>query len=870
MSSPEALAEDIESGGTSTDRHKKIDTLGRMGDTNATRLLLNLYGRSMWRETRIDIIRALSFCNNDRSLEFLIKIARDQSDLQLAGEAILAIGQTASALGGEVLLSFLDDASHPLAKEAVIGLSSMRVFPCEDSFQRLLTSNVKLGPTITQFLIIGLGRKARGGTWTIIEEYLDPEAYPSQIFNAALIAAGKLGRSEALKKLQQVDTRYRFFANQLKLASIEQIHYRLSSSFEDIYSMILNSTDPSSALSTLRQYPHDDAWEAFTILGEEASAETSAIVRLALSDTARARADLAFVNENDSISPALRAALYRQYLFLAEEEALAAFTKSKQGLEICLSLHSPAIFNWLMNDKNQAAHSVAGINAMVAQCQMRPELTERVGQSLLKRIANYDNQLRQRAIRAIGQINFDHPSAYTCLQQYLKTDDFSSVISAYGMLGSDEAQATISKQIKQLPLDPIDVEKLKLLTAKLASFSVNKPEVLQKFLHVPEITDDALKILGRSVLAEPVAWALIEQSLSSENHQTKMLAIAAAKLNFNEKIIDLLFEQYKSETESYKFRTLDTLCFLQDGKAHMRLLDSLASAGIDVIEKTIRCLNPVPDFDYSPAIKTLTQVVTIRPDLAGNSEVTAGILNLIENLSLKSDVETIAKSDSSHDVDPSLSILIPFFARLSSGSKAALRNAELTYGQEVLFNDLVDKSTVLIEHVKCIDLQFQEKIGTKMFLGTGRLVDEMRQRLLQLGLDEDNQTQGVLIDALQCSKQFPAADFPSHKLFTMSHAFLSGKIAREQYKVIDGLRAWGLMLLLFGRTFNFRGQQISPILHVLESSNPVIATLAFDLNHLQELRNLAAHRGTLVSRSQVDDLRKASIDCLNRTLQVLG
>jgi hypothetical protein len=870
MTSPEILAEEIEAGGTTADRRKKIDALGKTGDTNATRLLLNLYGRSMWRETRIDIIRALSFCNNDRSIEFLIKTARDQSDLQLAGEAILAIGQTASALGGEVLLSFLDDPNHPLAKEAVIGLSSMRVFPCEDTFQKVLKSGIKLGPTITQFLIIGLGRKARGGTWTIIEEYLDPEIYPSQIFNAALIAAGKLGRSEALKKLQQVDTRYRFFANQLKLASIDQIHYRLSSSFEDIYSMILNSSDPSSSLSTLRQYPHDDAWEAFTILGEEASAETSAIVRLALSDTARASSDLTFVNEHEDISAPLRAALYRQYLFLSEKEALKAFTKSKQGLEICLSLHHPAIFDWLMDEKNQSAHSVAGINALVAQCQMRPELTDRVGQSLIKRIANYDNQLRQRAIRALGQIKFDHPSTYTCLQQYLKSEDFSSVITAYGMLGSDEAQSAVTKQIKQLPLEPLDIEKLKLLTTKLASFHVNKPEVLQKFLHVEDITDDVLKILGGSALLEPNALMLIEQSLASDNHQTRMLAIAAGKLNFNDRIIDLLFEQYKSDIENYKFRALDTLCFLQDGKAHLRLLESLNIAGVDEIEKTIRCLNPVPNFDYSPAIKTLTQVVTVRPDLAGNSEVTAGILNLIENLSLKSDVETIAKPDNSHDVDPSLSVLIPLFARLSSGSKAALRNAELTHGQDVLFNDLVDKSTVLIEHVKCIDLQFQEKIGTKMFLGTGRLVDEMRQRLLQLGLDEDNQTQGVLIEALQCSKQFPAADFPSHKLFTMSHAFLSGKIAREQYKVIDGLRAWGLILLLFGRTFNFRGQQISPILNVLDSSNPVIAKLAFDLNHLQELRNLAAHRGTLVSRNQVDDLRKASIDCLNRTLQVIG
>lgn len=870
MNQAELLAEQIESTSETGDRRKKIEALGRIGDSNATRHLIALFQRSMWRETRIDIIRALSFCNNDRSLEFLITLTRDQSDLQLAGEAVLAIGQTASALGGEVLLSFTQEPSHPLVKEAVISLSNMRVFPCEGAFLDLLNSKEDSGPTVTQFLIIGLGRKARGGAWPVVEPYLDPEKYPPQVFNAALIAAGKLGRSEALKKLSEVDTRYRFFANQLKLASIEQIHYRLSSSFEDIYGTILNSPDPSSAISTLRQYPHDDAWEAFTILGEDATAEVSATVRLALSDRTRAKDDLAFIDQRTDISSALRSALYREYLYLAEVDALASFKSSPYALDICQSVYHPALFSWLTDDQNQSAHTIAGINAIVAQCQMRPELRDKIGPLLLKRIPLYDNQLRQRAIRAVGQIKYDHPSAYTCLSQHLKSDDFSSVISAYGMLQTDEAQAAITKQLKQLAPEKEVQDRLKLLISRLTNFHVTKPELLVRFLSTPEVKDDLLKILAGATLDDPAAFALISEALDAAQHQTRMLAIAAAKRHPSIEIIEKLWRHFESDNESCRFRALDTLCHIADGPVHLRLIESLRTAEHPVIEKTVRSLTPVLGYDYSSAIRELNDLMKARHDLAAHPELNNAIGNLIENLSLKTDNETTGVADEGHPIDGELNNLIPSFKKLSSGSRAALRNAELTHGQEDLFNEKVDKSTVLIEHVKCIDLQFQEKIGTKMFLGSGRLIDEMRSRLLQLGLDEDNQTQASLIEALQCSRQFPAAVFPSHKLFTMSQAFLNGKISREQYKVIDGLRAWGLVLLLFGRTFTFKGKQITPILQVLESSNPVIAQLAADLNNLQELRNLAAHRGTLVARAQVEDLRRTSIDCLNRTLQIIG
>jgi hypothetical protein len=86
---------------------------------------------------------------------------------------------------------------------------------------------------------------------------------------------------------------------------------------------------------------------------------------------------------------------------------------------------------------------------------------------------------------------------------------------------------------------------------------------------------------------------------------------------------------------------------------------------------------------------------------------------------------------------------------------------------------------------------------------------------------------------------------------------------KEQYKVIDGLRAWALLLLIFGRTFRSKGQLIEPIFPIAKPQNELIARLARAMNDLQDLRNRAAHRGTILEMKNMYDMRSLCVGLLN-------
>ena len=92
---------------------------------------------------------------------------------------------------------------------------------------------------------------------------------------------------------------------------------------------------------------------------------------------------------------------------------------------------------------------------------------------------------------------------------------------------------------------------------------------------------------------------------------------------------------------------------------------------------------------------------------------------------------------------------------------------------------------------------------------------------------------------------------------------MSGQLAREQYKIIDGLRAWALLLLLFGRNFKFRNIQFEAILPMAKVQNDGIARIARDMNELQEARNRAAHRGTMLEMGGMKEMRSVCASVLN-------
>jgi hypothetical protein len=110
---------------------------------------------------------------------------------------------------------------------------------------------------------------------------------------------------------------------------------------------------------------------------------------------------------------------------------------------------------------------------------------------------------------------------------------------------------------------------------------------------------------------------------------------------------------------------------------------------------------------------------------------------------------------------------------------------------------------------------------------------------------------------------FSRDSFPAHKLALICRSVMTGLVMKEQYRVVDGLRAWALLLLLFGRSFKYRGQILEPLFPLAKSSSDGICRIARAMNELQEARNKAAHRGTMLDMSNMQETRDLCASLLN-------
>jgi len=129
-------------------------------------------------------------------------------------------------------------------------------------------------------------------------------------------------------------------------------------------------------------------------------------------------------------------------------------------------------------------------------------------------------------------------------------------------------------------------------------------------------------------------------------------------------------------------------------------------------------------------------------------------------------------------------------------------------------------------------------------------------------MDLESHQKADLIRKLQCSSRFNPENFPYHKLMMINRSVLSGKIKKDQFRVLDGLRSWSVLLLLFGRKLTLGGKVYSPVLPVNDVPEISVIDIAYQLNYLQEIRNRAAHRGTLFRTDQLEMVRDYSFSLL--------
>ncbi len=897
------LLQVIESTADETERGMAIRALASTRTRDAGRILIETFDRCLWRETKVAVVRALGPMRLQRTTEFLIDLASQREDLGLAAEAVLSLGATGEPMAGEFLVSVLQETDHPLHREAVIALGAHPDFPCNAELDALWSRpEAQASPTLRQHLLLVQSRRGDARVWPRVKVLLDPTSpEPSgALFNAALIAASMCGGVEALDTLQNLDTRYRYFANQLRQLATERLELRLSRSVEDAVAALVAAASlatPSTratpahaqALHYLREFPVAEAWEAYRLLAASSAPAVEVMVRAALFDPTRRDEDLGFLAAHwDALDWDAAAALARQHAAAHKgfAEQLARRLSPEQTAALFMRLREPKSLPLLAAIAADAAQApearVKAVNALVAQAKMAPRAADAVAERLLELLRGAERpDLKARLVRALGQIHHDGAPFLIALAAMLKDEgvERASIYAALARIGSDEAARVALRRLGKLGNKPeahAEISQIFVFLSYTARLPAGEevpvaPRELWGALTLP-----LLAVLARN--GQPAYSQLIEKALLSKEFKLRLLGAAAAKHTGSPKIQEALFATLGDASPSLVGRALDSLCARADAAGHRRLLGWAAepARGRAHALKVARSLRPDPKSANS-LLREVDQLLKKGENAFADPEVREAAVNLRDNLQMLAGTAAVRATSSgapaapSHALDADLSTFVHGYPGFSETVKTVLRNAELTYKHTDLFDDRVDKSTMIVEYVKSIDILLQERFGAAIFLDQQpQLLPKMQSRVVQLSLDDEAASAAQVVKDLQCGLHFPADAFPVHKLVTVSRSIVSGKIVREQYSVIDGLRAWGLLLLVFGRKFKFRQVEVEPLLKVADPSNAAVSELAAEMNALQELRNQAAHRATMLQSVKLAEVRAFSFKVLNALAAVLG
>ncbi|MEY2988615.1 MAG: hypothetical protein RJB13_2136, partial [Pseudomonadota bacterium] len=342
-----------------------------------------------------------------------------------------------------------------------------------------------------------------------------------------------------------------------------------------------------------------------------------------------------------------------------------------------------------------------------------------------------------------------------------------------------------------------------------------------------------------------------ELSLQEKNSTTVVVhAVVTARKFRSEASVESMIKCLHSSSKVIAGRALDTLLVIDSNAARLAVIGYLSENQSEnyIVDKVLRSIKLPKNGDEATA------------DLLDRSLVNAQGSPLFEELSqlasnlrsgLNNSTSLVPSTDVIKQIDEFLSNKISDFLKLPDPIKASLRSAEIPHKQPELFEGSVDKSASVVQYCKAIDLTLEREFGQKtLFPKLERQLHVFQNILHKAGLDQENFNTGVVMRQLGIEHLFEAQSFPALKMKIVARSILTGKILRERAQVIDGLKAWAVLLLLFSGYDFMWGKPVSPDVRLKFQS------LAQKLISLQDLRNPAAHRQTMLTLAPLSEIRK--------------
>jgi hypothetical protein len=329
-------------------------------------------------------------------------------------------------------------------------------------------------------------------------------------------------------------------------------------------------------------------------------------------------------------------------------------------------------------------------------------------------------------------------------------------------------------------------------------------------------------------------------------------AAVALKAYRDERATEPLSALLASDVPSIVGRSIDALAAIPGPAAKSALLAYVEAhpQDIEAAEKIASAVQP----DASPAPRLAERVDAFLAKHPGHPYAD-GLVRLRDRLG-EGAALALSVSGEQRELDAQLTALLPEYPQLDDAAKSALRAAEVPFLRPKTFQGRIDKSMAVVQYCKALDLTLDRSFGQRILAPQLEAkLPALQNVVLALGLDQDRPGMTPLLKMLRVGQAFTADTLPWHKATLVARDVLSGRIVNAHWKCLDGLKGWAVFLLLFSRHLSLEagGRTSAPVFPFGRATDAEVAQFAARLCALQDMRNPAAHRATIL---QLEDLRE--------------
>lgn len=848
-----------------------IEILKQLKTVDAARELIQLYHNCEWREFKLQILDAVSEIPDQRSIQFLFKIALEPKDLPLSEKAVLSLAQ----MKHPVALRFLNHqykVGPSYLKPALIqALASVpdRTL-AEDFVSDLKKSYSAQQNLLAKNLILALGDFKYLNVADLLFQ-IAADKKNRDLALSAVVSLGKILRtSEKFEKLQsefQKDS----FEIQLFTAALNQVQFRSQWKIEDYLQKFYSAQKYHPALFfEICSFSTEDIRAGLELFATPETTEKT----------------LTLISK---LSPEISLPLYQDYLksetseeikteiwkSLSEQNSLEFKKLILENKDVrnqdwlsCVSVVLPnadEVFKDLMQldlylnfsetEKMYVINAFADyLLAMTGDLKKINSCGKWIETHL---ITESQDSVVGRWIRLLSDLNYEGQIPVKIIPQYLCHKSVSASCLYY-MKNNPHHSFT------ELLLKNFDhlTGKLNLnfqLIKALASQNKDKSEdksITNLLNQLKQFKDDKIKLEILKYLTKhplPELKTFVLENLSSKNENLCLFSILAIKKYSDESATEAIAAHLSSTDLTLRGRALDTLLFQPGARAKRLAMDHFKahSMNVEITDKMIRCFKaPEKGSDYfvnvvSEVIKSSPQHPLIDGLIEFQSQLQQSLQSENQNgfSSSAADIQLIEKN---------LEKKLVYYKFYDETAKSALRSAEVPFHHPEMYDRYIDKSAIILGYSKAIDIILEKQLGRKiLFPILEKRIFEFQNAVHSLGLNEDYPNSERVLKNLGLEKDFSAQSLPVHKMGLVCHGILNTKIINEHFKILDGLRAWGVTLLLFSRKSPAAPKPLLPVFN----DEKTAVLVAKKLMWLQDLRNPIAHRQTVIDFKSLEETR---------------